>query len=606
MTSLATSLPTTEQSSLRRAAVVAGIVVVGGAAAVLGGWYVSRSPILYRPTASGVTRGLYVAAYVAAGAYTLWRRPASRLGPLLAGVGFVYALASLMGSDDEVAFTLGVIAWAAYVFLVAYTSVSFPRSRPTTSLERTFVRAIWLASSVLMALILVFADELPKGAEFADCGSKCPPNAFQLVDAPEAVGKLLNGLYGLMLAITLSGVAAVLVVKARSPDRLRRRAVEPLSYVIVATVVLFLLNLAVTRIAPGTKSTFWTLEALVALSAPVAIVVGQVRGRMFAAAGAGRLVAALSGKPVTHDGLQTMLRDTLGDPMLVLAVAVPETGAYVDAGGAEVDLSRAAETRTVLPIVRGGRTVAALVHDPALDSDAAVVEGLTATSLMLLENARLIEELRASRERIVTAAEHERLRLERDLHDGAQQRLMAIQIKLALLQERLDEPSLAGELDEISDDAASAVDELRALAHGIYPTVLRERGLGDGLRSLTRTSPLGVEVVDDGIGRCEPAVEAAIYFCAAEAIQNANKYAGPRAHVSVTLERRGDEVAFAIVDDGAGFDPGAATSGTGLVGMRDRIGAVGGEVEVVAAPGRGTAIRGRVHAPLPAGDGPGL
>src|SRR5262249_37312878 len=154
-----------------------------------------------------------------------------------------------------------------------------------------------------------------------------------------------------------------------------------------------------------------------------------------------------------------------------------------------------------------------------------------ASSLMLLENARLVEELHASRRRIVTTAEHERLRLERDLHDGAQQRLMAIQIKLALLRDRVDEPGIAAELDEIGGDASAAVDELRGLAHGIYPTVLRERGLGDGLRALARSVPLPVEVRDDGVGRCEPAVEAAVYFCAAEAIQNATKHGGPATRV---------------------------------------------------------------------------
>jgi hypothetical protein len=106
-------------------------------------------------------RGLYIAAYVAAGAYTRWRRPTSNLGPLLAAVGLAFALASLNASGDDLAFTFGMIAWAVYVFLVAYTALSFPRSRPTTRLEQTFVRAVWLTTAVLWALILVFADELP-------------------------------------------------------------------------------------------------------------------------------------------------------------------------------------------------------------------------------------------------------------------------------------------------------------------------------------------------------------------------------------------------------------------------------------------------------------
>jgi signal transduction histidine kinase len=340
------------------------------------------------------------------------------------------------------------------------------------------------------------------------------------------------------------------------------------------------------------------LEAVVGLAAPIAIVTGQVRGRMFAATGTAQLVAAMSGRAVTAEGVEALIRETLGDPTLVLLVG-SETAGYVDSSGATVELPDATEAQVVTPVVRGGRTVAALIHDQALDTDAAVVEGLAASALMLLENARLVDELRASRTRIVTAAEEERLRLERDLHDGAQQRIMTIQIKLALLSDRVDERALAAELDEIGGDAAAAVAELRGLAHGIYPTVLRERGLGDGLRALAQSLPLPVEVVDDGIGRFESAVEAAIYYCVAEAIQNTTKHAGTGTHVAVSLELLPGEVSFAVVDDGLGFDPGSDGSGIGLVSMRDRIGAVGGEVEIVSSPGGGTTVRGRVPTGTP-------
>jgi signal transduction histidine kinase len=234
------------------------------------------------------------------------------------------------------------------------------------------------------------------------------------------------------------------------------------------------------------------------------------------------------------------------------------------------------------------------VHDALLDADEALIDGLAASSFMLLENARLVDELRASRGRIASAAEHERLRLERDLHDGAQQRLMAIQIKLSLLRDRLGDEDLTGELDEISEDASAAVEELRGLAHGIYPTVLRERGLADGLRKAAAGSPVRVEISDRDIGRFDPALEAAVYFCVLEAVQNATKHAGDGARVTVTLERDGGGLVFAVADDGPGFDPGEAAHGMGLVSMRDRISAVGGELEISAPPGQGTTVRGVV------------
>jgi signal transduction histidine kinase len=171
---------------------------------------------------------------------------------------------------------------------------------------------------------------------------------------------------------------------------------------------------------------------------------------------------------------------------------------------------------------------------------------------------------------------------------------MAIQIKLALARDLSASDELAARLDEISGDATTAIAELRSLAHGIYPTVLRERGLADALQSLALEAPLPVRVADGGVGRCPPEVEGAVYFCAAEAIQNAVKHSGAGATMVVTLAREPGTLRFAFDDDGAGFDPSKGSGGIGLVSMRDRIGAVGGEVEVRSSSGSGTSIRGFV------------
>jgi signal transduction histidine kinase len=250
--------------------------------------------------------------------------------------------------------------------------------------------------------------------------------------------------------------------------------------------------------------------------------------------------------------------------------------------------------RAVVPVTRDGSQVAAPIHDPALDTDAQIVRGLAATSLMLLENTRLVEELRASRARIVEAAEHERLRLERDLHDGAQQRLMAIQVKLGLAQHHVSDAKLAARIEEIRADAAEAIDELRALSHGIFPSALRDGGVADGLRSLAIRASIPVFVDDQGIGRCPSAIEAALYFCALEAVQNATKHAGPGAAVTITLGRDPGRARVEIADDGVGMDAHSARGGVGLLSMRDRIGAVGGELEISSSPRNGTSVRARV------------
>jgi signal transduction histidine kinase len=225
-----------------------------------------------------------------------------------------------------------------------------------------------------------------------------------------------------------------------------------------------------------------------------------------------------------------------------------------------------------------------------LQESADVVDGLAETAVMLLENTRLVDELRDSRARIVASADQERHRLERDLHDGAQQRLFLLQVKLASLREEVGDAAVAARIDEIEEDAGAALEELRVLAHGIYPTVLVERGVPEALRAFALDAPLPVEVTDHWLGRCSPTIEAALYFCALEAIQNAAKHAGSEARVIVDLDRDGDRVDLSIADDGVGFQPASGSDGIGLVTMRDRIGAVGGELEVVSEPGAGVTV----------------
>jgi signal transduction histidine kinase len=215
--------------------------------------------------------------------------------------------------------------------------------------------------------------------------------------------------------------------------------------------------------------------------------------------------------------------------------------------------------------------------------------------LLLLENSLLVQELRASRLRIVQAAERERQRLEQDLHDGAQQRLVEIQVRLGIARTLSDRADLATELEAIQEAADAALDELRALARGIHPAMLRDLGPAAALRALAHRSLVPIQVVDEGIGRSSAAVEAAIYFCASEAIQNTTKHAGPGAEVTVMLARRSGALELTIIDDGVGMSTETASNGIGIVGMRDRVEAIGGQFEIVAGPGLGTCI----HATIP-------
>ena len=274
-----------------------------------------------------------------------------------------------------------------------------------------------------------------------------------------------------------------------------------------------------------------------------------------------------------------MIGDALGDSTLTLGLWTPERNGYVGTGGAPLELPRDSRARAVTEITRDNRPAAVLIHDPALDTDSDVVEALAASSLMLLENFAAGRGAAESRSRMVDTADHERRRLERDLHDGAQQRLVAIRIKLQLAQEQIDDDQVVAQLKTIDRGGGGGCRGAEKLAHGIYPAVLRSAGVVIALRSFAKTSPVAISVADEGIGRCSPPVEAAIYFCSAEAIQNAIKHAGTNVRVGVTVGRDRDRVHFAISDDGVGIDHSERGDGDGLIGMRDRVGAVGGELE---------------------------
>jgi signal transduction histidine kinase len=222
--------------------------------------------------------------------------------------------------------------------------------------------------------------------------------------------------------------------------------------------------------------------------------------------------------------------------------------------------------------------------------------GLTAVLM------RRLDELRFSRQRLVQAQDEERRRLERNLHDGAQQHLVALKVKLGLvnaLTEKNPEQATAM-LEQLQGDADEALETLRDLARGIYPPLLADKGLAAALESQARRATLPVEVDADGISRYSPEVEATVYFCALEALQNVQKYAGA-SRAAVRLGEAAGELRFEVEDDGCGFEVAAVKEGSGLTNMADRLDAVGGRLEVDSSLGRGTRLRGRVHLPREGG-----
>ena len=236
-------------------------------------------------------------------------------------------------------------------------------------------------------------------------------------------------------------------------------------------------------------------------------------------------------------------------------------------------------------------------NDPMDDAKRSLLHDLASQAGPVLHNVRLVEDLRESRRRIVTAQDERARKLERDIHDGVQQQLVALAVKLRLADQLIDrDPARAhGSLEALQADAGQALDDLRDLARGIYPPLLADRGLGAALEAQARKAAVPTTVTAADLGRFPSDVEAAVYFCALEGLNNAAKYADATA-VTVTLARTDGHLTFTVADDGAGFDPDVTAYGTGLRGMADRVEAIGGTLTVDAAPGRGVRIEGRLPA----------
>ncbi len=245
----------------------------------------------------------------------------------------------------------------------------------------------------------------------------------------------------------------------------------------------------------------------------------------------------------------------------------------------------------------GALTLAMPATDPMNPARAKLAHDVAAQGGLVLRNVRLIEELRESRQRLVTAQDEERRKIERNIHDGAQQQLVALSVQLRLAESMVGkEPEKERQLlHRLQAATAEALEDLRDLARGIYPPLLADEGLVVALASQARKSPLPIDVDGDGVGRYPPEVEAAVYFCALEALQNVAKYARARNAV-IHLAQEEDGLRFEISDDGSGFDPASTPRGSGLQNMADRLEAIGGRLEVDSRPAHGTTVRGSVPA----------
>jgi signal transduction histidine kinase len=350
------------------------------------------------------------------------------------------------------------------------------------------------------------------------------------------------------------------------------------------------INTYVRWIFVGARSALWYGFLLALVSA-----------QLFAAHVLRSIMSESLRRPTLAD-LTALLRKPLGDPSLELAFWNRERNAWLDGVGEAVEPPAANSRRGLTEVDRDGRPAVAIVHDAQLSDDPELLQAAGAAALLIFENVELqaawesaLREVQLSRARIAAASARERRRLEQDLHDGAQEALVALRIKLALASEDpADDETLRRRLNELADELDGAIGEVRDIAHGIYPSLLAEFGLVHALEAVARRAAGNIEVLAENVGRYPPEIESGVYYCCREALQNAVRHAGDAAAVSVALRARDGELSFEVRDDGVGFDLAKDSIGAGLRNIEDRVGALTGSVRFISTPGSGTVVAGVV------------
>jgi signal transduction histidine kinase len=574
--------------------VAAGALAVpaGVGAAVL---LVTGDRVRYPLAEAGLTV-LAAWAFVGGGLVAWIRRPSNRIGPLMVLDGLFLLAGSLTASGDPVGFTVGQVATPLSEAVFVQLLLAFPSGRLGSRAERAVVGVAYLDATLGQLLMLLFMDYRSVR------GCPCPRNLLFTGHAPALHGFLMTA----QRVVALLVVVAIVVILSRrwwtaSPPL--RRALAPVLSTGTLAAVLSGVAVLLVQVSDSASDRAPDVASLVATLAvafvPLGFLVGLLRSRL-ARAAIGELVLRLS-RPMAPGELAGALAQVVGDPSLELVYRRPDSDAYVDLTGALVDLPNEPARRAVSYVVREGRTIAAALHDPALQHDPELIDIACAAAGLALDNERLhadlqarLVDLRSSRARLVNATESERKRIERDLHDGTQQRLVAMGMTLGLLDARLpdDAADMRPLVEETRAALAATLSELRDLTQGIYPTVLTERGLGAALEELCRRAaiPTRLDLAADVEldGRLSAGVETAAYYVVSEALTNAAKHSGA-AEARVTVRRLEQQLLVVeVADDGAG---GAEVgSGTGLRGLADRVEALGGRLTVVSPPGDGTVL----------------
>ncbi len=578
---------------------LAGIAVIGAGAATAVGLLTSENAAAQPASVAVELRVVVIVTLVAAGLYAQTSKIQPRMGGLLIAVGFIASLWLLNGSSNRVLFSIGVVFTGLMPLVVAYLILAHPTGHLPS---RTELRFLWLtggAMAMLWLLGIAMTLQPPLRTPLLQCGPHCPDNLFSLGSATQAVAAVQVAMVLAWLAVAC-GTPVLLARRARVASAAVRRSLAPVWVTAAAAAVLLTASTILHALGLHAWATLGAAYVGLVAVLPVAILVGLGSERLFMGQALAEFVSQLARMPAADP--EALMAAALRDPSLKVAYRRPGRGTYLDSAGNLVEQPSGPGT-AITWIERDRGPVAAVMYDADLASYERFVQAAGAAALIRLEKTQLEAELEAStadlassRVRLMETAHAERRRLERDLHDGVQQHLVGLRIKLDMAAETIKQDPERGEraLASVGRQMDDVLQELRSLARGIYPSLLHGCGLREALRAAARNSPAEVAVRAPGIGRYEEDLEVAVYFCCLEAIQNVVKHAGPDAATTITLALDGPRLCFEVHDSGIGFNPAEAPRGNGLLNMRDRIEAVGGTLVVTARKGVGTSVRGRV------------
>jgi signal transduction histidine kinase len=535
---------------------------------------------LYQPALRVLLVWWITLPYIFAGIVAWRRRPDSAFGPLMILAGFVTQLSILQWTSVPLASTIGQLCDLLVAAVWLHVFLAYPTGRLPGRAERVVVVVGYVAAVGLQVLILMLGG-------FND------NHLLSVAKRPDAAEVVQNVQLLLLSALALIGVGLLWRRWRSLPHWQRRRPTQ----VMINCFSLSLVMLAALLIAgafqlPGFEILRLTTFGVAGL-APLAFLAGLLDARL-AKAGVGELLVQLRTDPAPD--LQALLAQALRDPTLSLIYWLPQYGSWADQGGNPATLPEPDGDRGVTIVRQNGEQIAALVYDATLRDEPELVEAVSAAAGIALENGRLEAELRArlqelhgSRTRVVEAEQNERRRLERNLHDGAQQRLVALALELGMLAEQSEtDPATQTRLKRARGEVAESLNELRDIARGLHPAVVSGHGLAVALESLVATSPFEVQLSTDGLPRLPEQLEVAAYYVVSESLANVAKHAHA-SHVSVDVGVADDMLIVEIVDDGIG---GADSErGSGLRGLADRIEAQNGRLRIWSAAGSGTRVR---------------